>query len=162
MSGQISDYRIYIVSVPGQSYPHNEIRVWATVYKSRKAIANKVNFPGPAKVRHEISMRCPWVRNFGEVTLYWTGQIFIEKSEYDIKLANIQKRWLKNQAERDRKAKEQTEKDAAKATVDDVLQFLRESRRNSVNSNVNANTKAGLTTSESRGLTDRCDREGAK
>jgi hypothetical protein len=146
-----SDYRIYIVVVPEieTDLSLRRIRVFANVYKSKKAIAAKAHYPGPSRVQREIMEHHPWVKHNGQITLYWTGRLFVEKSEYDLRLENLQKRWLKVQAERDRKA-----------TVRDVLNFMNESRRNSVNSNVNANTKAGQNTSEGIESIDRC--EGVK
>lgn len=153
MTGQISDYRLYVVSVAGYFYPHNEMSIWVKVYKTKKAIAGKVHYPGTGRVRKYISFFNAALRNYEEVTLYWNGRELIGKAEYDFKLANLSKHRLKIQAER-------TRDETVKATVQDVLNFVRESRRNSANSNVKSNTKAGLTTSEGKELLDRC--EGVK
>jgi hypothetical protein len=158
----LADYRIKIVVIPDSKYYYQgkENKVFVKIYKTKKAEANKVRYPGTAMVRTFVCLHCPYVKNYEEVTLYWTGRTFIEGTEYELKLANLQKHWLKNQAERDIKAKAQAEIDDAKATVQDVLNFVRESRRNSANSNVKSNMKAGLTTSEGKELLDRCDRGG--
>jgi hypothetical protein len=130
MSGNVSDYRIYVVRIPANDlFP--EIRAFANVYKSKRAIADNVRFPGPAKVRKEISEHHRWLENNGEITLYWTGQLFVEKSEYEGRLENLQKQWQKRRAKRDRAQ-------TAKATVQDVLNFLRASRKEEVKRELSA------------------------
>lgn len=155
----MTDYKFHVLTIDG-------ITILAKVFLSKKAIANNVCFPSPAKVKKEIKQHHLWVldrrmyKPGDMITLYWTGSLFVEKSEYDGRIDNLSKRWLKIQHEREAKAKAQAERDAAKATVQDVLNFVRESRRNNGGSNVNANVKAGLTTSESTEPLDRC--EGVK
>jgi hypothetical protein len=155
----MTDYKLHILTI-------GEITVLVKVYKSKRAIAANVGYPGPARVRREIIEHHSWVEDRrmykpGDfLVLYWTGRLFVEKSEYDLRIDNLQKQWQKRRAKREAIVKAQAEIDAAKATVQDALNFVRESRRNSVNSNVNSNIKAGQNTSEGRDLIDRC--EGVK
>jgi hypothetical protein len=129
----MTDYKFHVLTV-------DNITVLVKVYKSKRAIAANVQFPGPSRVRREIKERYPWVKDrrlykAGDtLVLYWTGRLFVEKSEYDGRIENLQKRWLKVADERSKKA-----------TVRDALNFMRESRRNSVNCDVKSNIKAGLT-----------------
>jgi len=97
----IADYRIKIIIVPDSKYYYQgkENKVFVKIYKTKKAEANKVRYPGTKMVRTFISLHCPYVKNYEEVTLYWTGQTFIEGTEYELKLANLQKQWRKKQAE---------------------------------------------------------------
>jgi hypothetical protein len=127
-----SDYRIYIVEVPEieADLSLRRIRVFANVYKSKRAIAAKVHYPGPSRVRREI-MEHHRVKHNGQITLYWTGRLFVEKSEYDGRLENLQKQWQKMRAKRDRAQ-------TAKATVQDVLNFLRASRKEEVKHELSA------------------------
>jgi hypothetical protein len=135
-----ADYRIYIAKVTNYFYPHNVMTIWVKVYKTKKAIADKVHFPGPAKARKYMTCFSASVNNHEEVTLYWNGKELISKAEYDFKLDCLQKHWLKVQAERDKKA-----------TVEDVLRFI------NANSNGRPDTKAGQNTSEGRESIDRCE-----
>lgn len=130
------DYRLYGVTVPHPKYYYQgyTIGVFVKVYKTKKAIASNARYPNIGRVEKYISFFACLYKNNETVTLYWNGRELIDKVEYEGKLANLQKQWLKKQAARE-----------VKATVQDVLNFVRESRRNSVNCDVKSNIKAGLT-----------------
>ena len=136
------DYRLYGIVVPIESRYYHELKLFVEVKKTRRAIADNARYPSIIRVRKYIAFYACLFKNNETVTLYWNGQDIIDKVEYEGKLANLQKHWLKVQAERDRKA-----------TVKDVERFL---RQNSVNSNGKPDTKAGQNTSEDRESIDRC------
>ena len=114
MSNEV-DYRLYGMRLahPKYYYQGITIGIFVKVYKTRRAIADNARYPNIGRVRKYMEFYAILFRNNETVTLYWNGHELIDQVEYEGKLANLQKRWLKVQAERDRKAKAQAEKDAA-------------------------------------------------
>jgi len=89
---------LYIVTI-------SKTLVLVKVFRTKKAIANGIKYPGQITVRREIRTHCPWVtdRRFYKpgdyINLYWNGYLFIEKTVYEGMLDNLQKGWRKVEAE---------------------------------------------------------------
>jgi hypothetical protein len=93
-----ADYRLYGVTVPHPKYYYqgHTIRIFVQVYKTKKAIADKVRYPNIGKVRKYIEFYAYHFKDNDEVTLYWNGTDIIDKVLYEGKIDNLSKRWQKN------------------------------------------------------------------